>query len=61
MLYRKHVPIHDILWRLRLRSQTTLESYLQETAASAVFVSLDPSVRERLFNIGLLYEVLAFS
>ena len=61
MMYRKHTPIHDILWRLRLRSQSTLESYLQETAASAIFVSLDPSVRNRLFNIGALFELLGIS
>lgn len=30
--YRHGVPIQDIMWALRLRSQSTLESYLQETA-----------------------------
>lgn len=58
MHYRKHTPINDILWRLRLRSQTTLESYLQETAASAIFVSLDPKVRELLFSIASLFGLL---
>ena len=59
MLYRKHTPIQDILWRLRLRSQSTLESYLQETAASSVFASLHDQVRVRLFAMGPLFELLA--
>ena len=57
-LYRKHVPIGDILWRLRLRAQTTLESYLQEMAASAVFSTLHPRVRERLFSFGTVFSLL---
>lgn len=60
MLYRKRTPIQDILWRLRLRSQSTLESYLQETAASSVFAALDDRVRARLFSMGPLFELLAF-
>lgn len=59
MLYRQRVPVQDILWRLRLRSQTTLESYLQETAACAVFSSLGPEVTDRLFRVGALFELLA--
>lgn len=45
MLYRRGESISNILWRLGLRLQSTLESYLQEMAASAVFAS---SVRQRL-------------
>lgn len=39
-LYHQGVPISDLLWRLRLKHLATLESYLQETAASGVFGKL---------------------
>lgn len=61
MMYRKRVPIQDILWRLRLRTQGTLESYLQETAASAVLASLDAATRQRLLNIACLFPCLGHS
>ena len=61
MMYRKRVPIQDILWRLRLRTQGTLESYLQETAASAVLASLDAAARQRLLNIACLFPCLGHS
>ena len=42
-LYHQGVPISDLLWRLRLKHLATLESYLQETAASGVFGKLPNS------------------
>ena len=41
--YHTGKPIADILWMMRLRSQTTLESYLQEVAALNVLSSLSMS------------------
>ena len=37
--YRAGRPVQDIMWSLRLRSQTTLESYLQEAAALNCFAA----------------------
>ena len=37
--------IQDLLWLLRLRSQTTLETYLQEVAALNLFARLPPDAR----------------
>ena len=46
-LYHQGVPIADLLWRLRLKQVTTLENYLQETAASTstVFSSLPEAAK----------------
>ena len=38
MAYRRGEPIHNILWRMRLVSQQTLESYLQELAAESFLI-----------------------
>jgi hypothetical protein len=38
--YRRGVPIADIMWRMRLRQQKTLEHYLQELAAEDVLAGL---------------------
>ena len=43
--YKRGRPIADLLWLLRLRSQVTLESYLQEVAALNSFAKLSPSTR----------------
>lgn len=47
-LYHTGTPIWDILWRLRLKQLSTLESYLQETAASGVLASLPAECREKV-------------
>ena len=44
-LYHQGVAISDLLWRLRLRHIITLESYLQETAASGVFAKLPDNAK----------------
>ena len=38
--YRLGKPIQDLMWMLRLRSQTTLESYLQEVASLNILAQL---------------------
>ncbi len=40
--YRSGVGINDIQWRMRVRSQQTLESYIQEVAAISVLSELEP-------------------
>ena len=39
-LYQGGLPVSDILWRMRLRHQATLEHYLQEVAAHATLQEL---------------------
>ncbi|CAL1137610.1 unnamed protein product [Cladocopium goreaui] len=46
LAYRRGEPIADILWRMRLASQPTLASYLQELAAESLLAFLAPTVRQ---------------
>eukprot|EP00438_Fugacium_kawagutii_P022593 Skav212131 [mRNA] locus=scaffold1323:119679:120781:- [translate_table: standard] len=57
-LYKHKTPVADIVWRLRLRSQSTLESYLQETAALGVLQKIDERTLNSLQLISKLYEFL---
>lgn len=43
--YKRGRPVQDLLWLLRLRSQSTLESYLQEVAALNALVKLPDECR----------------
>ena len=56
--YRAGRPINDILWLTRLRNQQTLESYLQEVAATTALRSLPGNVRSRLLQLATLFEHL---
>ena len=44
--YRNGKGVPDLLWLMRLRSQTTLEAYLQEVAALNTFAKLSAQVRQ---------------
>eukprot|EP00438_Fugacium_kawagutii_P026439 Skav201238 [mRNA] locus=scaffold3524:39770:44044:- [translate_table: standard] len=59
--YRAGRPISDILWMRRLRSQQTLESYLQEVAAMATLQQLPEHVRDELRTIALLFPFLCMT
>ena len=48
-LYHTAQPLVEILWRMRLRHLTTLESYLQETAAENVVQKLPENCKRKLF------------
>ena len=48
--YKNGRQIQDLLWLLRLRSQTTLETYLQEVAALYLFARLPPDARACIKN-----------
>eukprot|EP00435_Cladocopium_sp_Y103_P027124 s2178_g6.t1 len=48
MAYRAGFSVQDIMWAMRLRSQVTLESYLQETASLNALVSLPSEARKAL-------------
>ena len=57
--YRKGKPINDLLWLLRLRSQTTLESYLQEVASLNVLAKLPETMRKSVFATAAIFDYLA--
>lgn len=56
-LYQRGTPIHDLLWAMRLRSQATLESYLQEVAAVSVLPALTPTTRQRIAAVSSMCDV----
>lgn len=57
--YRSGKQINEIQWSLRLRSLSTLESYLQETGTLTVHSKLDETCRQRLSSASKLYPFLA--
>eukprot|EP00438_Fugacium_kawagutii_P032098 Skav202519 [mRNA] locus=scaffold1359:335842:340289:- [translate_table: standard] len=56
--YRNGRPIQDIMWAMRLRSQVTLESYLQETAALNCFAGLPVNVRRSITSTASVFSIL---
>ena len=56
-LYQQNVPIQDLMWRMRLRSQSTLESYLQEVAAIGVLPSLPPAVLDKITAAASFFDI----
>ena len=56
--YKNGRPIADLLWLLRLRSQSTLESYLQEVAALNVLASFSPKARESILVMASSFAFL---
>eukprot|EP00435_Cladocopium_sp_Y103_P058455 s1133_g20.t1 len=59
--YRAGRPIADLLWLMRLRSQTTLESYLQEVAALNVLGSLPEHSRSTILAFAATFPLLKFA
>ena len=57
--YRMGKPIQDLLWLLRLRSQATLESYLQEVASLNILAKLPPTDRQSILSIAATFPFLA--
>ena len=56
--YRAGRPVQDIQWSMRLRSQVTLEAYLQEAAALNAFASLGADVRSDVLAAAKLFSFL---
>ena len=56
--YRPGLPLSEIMWRMRLVSSSTLESYLQEVAAQSLLPRLDESVRRKVQSAARFFEVL---
>ena len=59
--YHAGKPIADILWMMRLRSQTTLESYLQEVAALNVLGPLSASSKSSIKAFAATFSLLRHS
>lgn len=48
LAYRRGESVQSILWRMRLKSQVTLESYLQELAAEGSLNQMPERTKERI-------------
>ena len=57
LAYKRNRPIQDILWAMRLTSITTLESYLQETAADSLLIRLPEDSKRKIRNAASFYSV----
>ncbi len=53
--YNDGVPIHDLLWRLRLQHQKTLAHYLQEVAVATSLLAVPERSREIIKSTAALY------
>lgn len=56
--YRRGIPISDIQWRMRLKNQATLESYLQEVAALSALTQLPNEALVSIRSAAKLYQHL---
>ena len=54
--YRKGMHIADLVWRMRLKQISTLESYLQEVAAMSLLTDLTPQSRRSMKSASSLFE-----
>eukprot|EP00438_Fugacium_kawagutii_P031386 Skav227574 [mRNA] locus=scaffold154:229860:234654:- [translate_table: standard] len=59
--YRAEVPIPEIQWRMRIRQQSTLESYLQETGTLTVYSELPEQVRGAWVVYNLYFVKVVFN
>ena len=50
--------IADILWKMRLKHQTTLEHYLQEVSAAGSLNSLSETSRSRISMFSMCFDRL---
>ena len=56
--FHKGSSVNDLLWRMRLKSLTTLEHYLQEMAAVSLLPTLKPTVRRRILSAGSICQAV---
>ena len=56
--YRRGLPVSDIQWRMRLKNQATLESYLQEVAALSALTKLPAEALTAIRAAAKLYQHL---
>lgn len=57
MHYRRGLGIQQIMWRMRILSQSTLESYLQELAAESPLVRLPNTAKQRIRTAASFYSI----
>ena len=57
--YRANMPIADLVWRMRLKQVSTLESYLQEVSALSVLTELSPQSRSAIRSAATFFRFLA--
>ena len=53
--YREGKALQEIMWRMRVRSQQTLESYLQEVSALSVLSAVDDAALLRIRSCSSIY------
>ena len=58
MAYQRGETISDIMWRMRVSSQPTLEHYLQEMAADSIMTRLPETCKHRIKSAAVLYSTL---
>ena len=56
--YLNGAHIEDVLWRMRLKHQTTLEHYLQEVSAAVSLNSLSQTAKSRISTFCLIFDRL---
>ena len=56
--YKMGKPIADLMWLMRLRSQTTVESYLQEVAALNVLATMPSECRNAILAAASTFPYL---
>ena len=59
--YRAGMPVQDIMWAMRLRSQVTLESYLQEAASLSSLAALPRDARDAIASAAKVFRFLPAS
>ena len=52
--YHTNMPIGDIMWKMRLKQQSTLESYLQETAALSTVHKVEKSALSKIKSCAVM-------
>eukprot|EP00438_Fugacium_kawagutii_P010863 Skav216247 [mRNA] locus=scaffold20:89010:95933:+ [translate_table: standard] len=56
--YRRGKPIQDLLWAMRISSQPTLESYLQELAADNFLLKLPEDAKLKIRQAAAMYSIM---
>ncbi|CAE7806062.1 fpr1A [Symbiodinium sp. CCMP2592] len=56
--FQRGLAVPDLMWRMRLKSQVTLEHYLQEMAGFSVLPSLSNEARRKVKVAGCLFKAV---
>ena len=56
--YKSGRAIADIMWMMRVRAQSTLESYIQEVSALNTVATLPPATRNTIFKVASTFPFL---